>query len=82
MGTIHVLNNVTIHLYYREHNPPHIHAKYAEHEALIEISTGEVLRGSLPKKQLKLVQEWLRSSEDVREKLTKMFQNFNPQLRG
>ena len=81
MGTIHVLNNVKIRLYFREHNPPHIHAVYAEYEAQIVISTGEILNGELPKRQLKMVQDWL-SSKEVKEKLTKMFQDFNPHLRG
>jgi len=82
MGTIHVLNNVKIYLYFGEHNPPHIHAKYAEYEASIIISSGEILKGSLPGKQLKMVRQWLKSSDEVREKLTLMFQNFNPHLRG
>lgn len=81
MGTIHVLDKVKIHLYYREHNPPHIHASFAEYEVLIVISTGEILRGALPKRQLKIVLAWLNSKE-VKEKLTKMFQDFNPHLRG
>lgn len=34
------------------------HAIYAEHEALVEIETGLVNEGYLPKKALELVNEW------------------------
>ncbi len=40
-----------------QHHKPHFHAYYNEYEASIGID-GEILAGSLPKKQLKLVQAW------------------------
>jgi len=45
------------------HHKPHFHAKYAEYEASIGID-GELLEGSLPSKQLKLVQAWAVIHED------------------
>ena len=33
---------IAIRFYYREHPPPHFHAIYGEHEALIEIETGDI----------------------------------------
>jgi hypothetical protein len=44
--------------FWRDHAPPHFHALYAEHEALIDIRTLEVIEGSLPKRALALVLEW------------------------
>jgi len=41
---------IMIRFYYRDHPPTHFHAIYAEHEALIEIETGNVNQGFLPKK--------------------------------
>lgn len=41
-----------------EHNPPHFHALYAEHEALIDIQTLEVIGGDLPRRALAMVLEW------------------------
>ncbi|OFX60622.1 MAG: hypothetical protein A2046_04975 [Bacteroidetes bacterium GWA2_30_7] len=41
-----------------DHLPPHYHAKYAEFEATINIESGEILKGFLPKSQLRLVQAW------------------------
>lgn len=41
---------IVIRFYYREHPLMHFHAIYAEHEALIEIETGKIHEGFLPKK--------------------------------
>jgi predicted nucleotidyltransferase len=49
---------IIIAMHYNDHAPPHFHAKYGEHEALIAIATGEVIEGRLPPRALGLVQEW------------------------
>ncbi|MBC8531777.1 DUF4160 domain-containing protein [Gehongia tenuis] len=41
-----------------EHNPPHIHAVYGEHNGMFEISTLKMIEGDLPAKAQTLVQEW------------------------
>ena len=48
----------------KHHNLPHIHAKYAEFEASININNGEILAGKLPRKQLRLVQAWIELHRD------------------
>lgn len=48
----------------RHHNLPHIHARYADFEASINIADGEVLAGDLPRKQLRLVQAWIELHRD------------------
>lgn len=58
MPTISVFYGILIQMFWREHAPPHFHALYAEHEALIDIRTLAVIRGSLPSRALTLVQEW------------------------
>lgn len=60
MPTISVFYGIVIQMFFgeAEHPPPHFHAQYAEHKACIEIKTGKVLSGSLPKRQLKLVRAW------------------------
>jgi hypothetical protein len=50
---------IVIEMYFADHPPPHFHARYAGEVALIEIATGAVIRGSLPKNALRLVREWL-----------------------
>lgn len=49
---------VLIYMYYNDHQPPHFHAEYGEHEALYVIETLETLRGSLPRRAHALVIEW------------------------
>jgi hypothetical protein len=49
---------IVIAMYFDDHPPPHFHARYGDHEAQIVITTSEVLQGSLPRRALKLVQEW------------------------
>ncbi|MBK8515246.1 MAG: DUF4160 domain-containing protein [Saprospiraceae bacterium] len=34
------------------------HVEYSEYDAMIEIESGDILRGSLPAKQLKYIQVW------------------------
>ena len=46
-----------------QHSKPHFHVFYAEYEASVGID-GELLAGSLPIKQLKLVQAWAILHED------------------
>lgn len=48
----------------KHHNLPHIHAKYAEFQASIDIAEGEILAGKLPRKQLRLVQAWIELHRD------------------
>jgi hypothetical protein len=43
MPTIAVVAGVRIIIYPKDHLPPHLHAKLAEHEAMISIVTGDVL---------------------------------------
>jgi hypothetical protein len=45
-------------MFWKEHAPPHFHALYAEHEALIDIRTLEVMEGGMPRRALALVLEW------------------------
>jgi len=48
----------------KQHNCPHIHAKYAEFEASIGIVDGEIIAGEIPKRQLRLVQAWIELHRD------------------
>ena len=57
---------IAVYMYYKDHPPPHIHAIYAEHEAVIGIESGEILQGELPRRARDLVREWaLQSREEL-----------------
>ncbi|MBQ0071980.1 MAG: DUF4160 domain-containing protein [Spirochaetales bacterium] len=47
----------------KEHNKPHVHVYYGEYKAAVGID-GELLAGSLPQKQLKMVVGWLALHEE------------------
>ena len=49
---------IVIAFYWEDHLPPHFHAKYSGDEAMINIRTGAVLHGSLPRRAISLVDEW------------------------
>lgn len=40
---------IAIKMYYNDHEPPHFHAIFAEHEVLVRLTDGVVLRGDLPR---------------------------------
>jgi hypothetical protein len=55
---------IVIAMYFDEHPPPHFHARYGEYDAQIAIATGDILHGSLPRRALALVREWVELHRD------------------
>jgi hypothetical protein len=64
MPTIAIIAGVRVIIYPKDHLPPHLHARFAEHEAMISIATGDVLEGSIPRAKLAAVQEWLSTHRE------------------
>ncbi|MCC7476855.1 DUF4160 domain-containing protein [bacterium] len=50
---------IIISMYSREHRPPHLHARHAEHVAQVNLYTGEIMEGYLPRKEHNLVKKWI-----------------------
>jgi hypothetical protein len=46
------------------HGPPHFHALYGEHEALVDVRNLRVLRGALPRRAMALDLEWADDHRD------------------
>lgn len=70
--------NILIKMIFRDngqHNRPHIHVFYGEFEASVGLD-GELLAGSLPVKQLRLVQAWITIHEE------ELYQAWNNAVRG
>jgi len=62
MPVISMFYGILIRMYLLDnnhHNLPHIHARNAEFEASVSLHDGELLAGTLPRKQLRLVQAWI-----------------------
>jgi hypothetical protein len=64
MPTLSVFYGILKQMFWQDHGPPHFHALYAEHEALIDIRTLDVIEGGLPRRALALVREWAEEHRD------------------
>jgi hypothetical protein len=58
MPRISYFYGIAIRIHYQEHPPPHFHAVYGDEVGQIEIQTGRLIEGRLPRRVLALVQEW------------------------
>ena len=54
---------IIVFMFWREHQPPHFHAKYGDEEVIVEIQTGKVT-GNISQRVLNMVQEWRELHED------------------
>ena len=58
LPTISFFYGIVIRMYFRDHDPPHFHAAYGEHEALVSIQGAVILNGKLPARTARLVKDW------------------------
>jgi hypothetical protein len=63
MPTISMFFGFVVQMYWRDHNPPHVHVFYQSQEALVAIATGEIIAGSLPTAGVRLIREWILSRQ-------------------
>jgi len=63
MPVLSTFYGIIIHIYANDHNPPHIHARYGEHEASFNLDS-DLMNGNFPKKQRKLVEAWIALYSD------------------
>jgi hypothetical protein len=71
MPRISAFYGITIYMYYRDHRPPHFHARYGGAEAEIAIETQKIIAGELPTRAERLVSEWMKEHQD------ELLQNWN-----
>ena len=55
MPTISAFYGILIRMFFNDHSPPHFHAIYSEHEAIINIEGLFISSGYLPRRALELV---------------------------
>lgn len=58
MPTIATFYGITIQMFFRDHNPPHFHARYGRTIALVSIESGEIIAGDLPRTARRMVRDW------------------------
>jgi hypothetical protein len=49
---------IVVSMYFEDHGPPHLHARYGSDQVSVAIETMEVLSGALPPRALALLVEW------------------------
>ena len=62
MPTIIIIDGIIIqmHLQKKDHNPPHVHARYGDAKASFDIRNGKCLQGKFPSKQTKVVSKYIK----------------------
>jgi hypothetical protein len=60
MPAIAVFYGIVIAMFVNDHPPPHFHATYGEFLAIIDIETGALIAGNLPRPQRASVERWRR----------------------
>ena len=64
MPTISMFRGIRITMYWADYMPPHFHATYGGEEVIVSIKDVEVLDGTLPNKQLKMLLGWAAMRQD------------------
>ncbi|MBT3723919.1 MAG: DUF4160 domain-containing protein [Gammaproteobacteria bacterium] len=67
MPTISMFYGIIIRMYFfdnQQHSSPHIHVHYQDDSAIIELPSGVIIEGKLPKAKLKLVEAWVEIHKD------------------
>ena len=64
MPTICMFRGIKVFMNWNDHRPPHFHATYGGDEVLVSINDLEVLEGSFPSKQLKMLLGWAAFHQD------------------
>ena len=58
MPTIAYFYGIAIQMFYNDHSPPHLHARYGRAKAIVRLSDGEIIAGELPPTAARLVRDW------------------------
>ena len=78
MPRVTTISGISINVNPDDHNPPHVHATYQNSEALIEIASGMILKGTLPAKKAAAAKTWIY---DNKHNLQILWKELNPDLR-
>ncbi len=60
MPVIAAFLGMIIKVFHSDHPPPHIHVQYGEFEASVEIHSGVIMKGKLPKRIQRILKEWIK----------------------
>jgi hypothetical protein len=71
---------IVIYMFVKDHNPPHFHAKYGEFKGIFSIQTGELLEGELPRRAIRLIEDWTELHRDELMKNWESAQSDSPEF--
>ncbi|ADC62284.1 DUF4160 domain-containing protein [Allochromatium vinosum] len=63
MPILSIFFGIIVRMWHDDHPPPHIHVEYQGFEALVQIDTGRILKGKLPKKVASIISEWCETHQ-------------------
>ena len=64
MPIIKTLKSCRIRIFFKDHNPPHVHVSLAEAQAKMRIDNGLIIAGSLPPKTARAARRWLKVNRE------------------
>lgn len=78
MPTLAIFFGIIVRMWHDDHPPPHIHVEYQGFEALVDIASGEVSEGELPRKVAGIVKEWCQVHQAELQDNWQRAQRFEP----
>ena len=60
MSIVGTVDGAKLYMYPNDHPPPHFHVLFAEYRAVIDIRTGKLTEGELPKAKLRAILNWAK----------------------
>ncbi|MEY4977842.1 MAG: hypothetical protein RLZZ352_112 [Pseudomonadota bacterium] len=78
MPTLSIFFGIIVRMWHDDHPPPHIHVEYQGFEALVNIATGNVAEGELPRKVATIVKEWCQVHQAELQENWQRAQRFEP----
>ena len=64
-GRVGEEKDIKFDVYTRDHNPPHVHAKYGKYEISISLLNYEVIAGNIPGKNQNIAVKWVKENKDM-----------------
>ncbi len=55
---------IVVAMYYKDHQPPHFHAKYGDRTGVFSIAELSLIEGQLPRRVILLILEWAFEHRD------------------
>lgn len=77
MGKLHTIGAIEIRVFGRDHRPAHVHVIHPDFEALVDVATLTVLRGTIPARDRHAVMDWAAANHG---RLVAEWNRLNPDL--